>query len=334
MRIGRSSNFPGGFLIIFITFWVGMLALFDGIILSQVFRERHARQSFAQTQGVIVCSEIVRNQGSDGPTYSAEIQYRFEVGGRSFEGDRYAYTAWSSSDRGHARKIVERHPVGSGVVVHYDPADPAESVLDVTGNAFPRLLFIFLIPFHCLPAAAGYVVLSGLIRRVFGRTGDRDVVSRSPDRTVLRIHRFSPVLMGIAGVGLSAFVLVFVVAFGLGTMNPGAAVLRVCFMVIGSAGVGGFVLGWWLGTRTANRITVDRMSNEVRIGDHHPVSLADVASVDFLPASGIESSHGSLGLRTADGSFLKIRQSTEDESHGSLAAALRTALGLPAPTPP
>jgi hypothetical protein len=88
-------------------------------------------------EGQIVSSEVrtSRNSssgknGSSGPSYRADISYRYSVNGASYTGDRVAYGDYGSGNPSHAREIVDRYPAGRDVKVYHDPEKPAECVLE------------------------------------------------------------------------------------------------------------------------------------------------------------------------------------------------------------
>ena len=67
-----------------------------------------------------------------------------------FESSRYAFGVDLHLNRSFSRKVVAEHPLGSSVTARVDPEDPASAVLRVDGSARPRLVLVFLVPFHCL----------------------------------------------------------------------------------------------------------------------------------------------------------------------------------------
>lgn len=78
--------------------------------------------------------ELVSHSGSDDTierrTYTPEIVYSYEVNGQPFQGKRFGFEMPASPSYNKILPIVERYPVGSVVTVYYDPAKPAQSVLN------------------------------------------------------------------------------------------------------------------------------------------------------------------------------------------------------------
>ena len=62
-------------------------------------------------------------------TYKADIAYRYKVRGRNYSSARISLLDLASSP-GRAEQIVNRYPDQSKVDVYYNPADPADAVLE------------------------------------------------------------------------------------------------------------------------------------------------------------------------------------------------------------
>ena len=92
-----------------------------------------ASTSWPTTDGRITASRVerVKRAGEGNATYTADITYEYSLDGRGFEGDRVWFgDNYSASDASAFRAAVARYPVGTAVKVHYDPAEPSESVLE------------------------------------------------------------------------------------------------------------------------------------------------------------------------------------------------------------
>lgn len=74
--------------------------------------------------GVVTVSETKQSDES----WRFRIEYRFEVDGRSRRGNRLELTSYTYT-RDNARALQDRYRVGTQVEVHYDPTNPAKSVL-------------------------------------------------------------------------------------------------------------------------------------------------------------------------------------------------------------
>lgn len=112
-------------------------------VMSFAFRQRArmaASRDWPLAEGAVERVEVRRQwrSGSKGRgghwTYEPYAAYAYEVDGRRFVNDRRGFATSSSSRSDAARRFVEEHPVGTRVAVRFNPADPADSVLDDAGG--------------------------------------------------------------------------------------------------------------------------------------------------------------------------------------------------------
>ena len=121
--------------------------LLGGFLLWQLIKGMKAK-NWPTAPGKVVNSRVTRSvsQDSDGDrstTYGAEINYRYEVDGYEYSGDRRSFADYSSSNRRRAEKIVLRFAPGTDVDVYYRPDDPEKSVLE-PGINLVSVLFLLL----------------------------------------------------------------------------------------------------------------------------------------------------------------------------------------------
>lgn len=95
---------------------------------------------------VVESSTVRSHEGDDSTTYSVDIVYRYEVGGRTYRGNRYDFLGGSSSGYEAKQRVVDAHPVGTTVTCFVDPLDPASSVLQ-RGWSAKYLLGLLALPF-------------------------------------------------------------------------------------------------------------------------------------------------------------------------------------------
>lgn len=94
-----------------------------------------ASTSWPTTRGVVVASDIERDVSEDhddrrSVTYHARVTCEYTVAGTIYNCNTVSFGQYGSSNRNHARQIVNRYPVGKTVDVHYDPEKPASAVLE------------------------------------------------------------------------------------------------------------------------------------------------------------------------------------------------------------
>ncbi len=85
-----------------------------------------------------------RGTSRTGTTYSIEIRYRYESGGRAYTGNRYSFMdGGSDSSVKGKRAIISSYKPGATVDCYVDPEDRSSAVLF---RGYPRMLWFSLIP--------------------------------------------------------------------------------------------------------------------------------------------------------------------------------------------
>jgi hypothetical protein len=100
---------------------------------------------------------VASHSGDDSTTYSVEVRYSYEVGGRRYQGDRYRFMGGSSSGYDGKAEVVAGLPPGSTRTCWVDPADPTAAVLD---RGFGWEILIGLLPLVFVAVGGGGVVWS------------------------------------------------------------------------------------------------------------------------------------------------------------------------------
>jgi len=105
-------------------------ALLVGVGLFVLQRHR-AAASWPQAPAVVEASEVVAERRfEDDLFYRPLVRYRYAAPGGCFVGDKLASTGRLYPKEAAARRVAARYPVGSSVMARYNPADPAEAVLE------------------------------------------------------------------------------------------------------------------------------------------------------------------------------------------------------------
>ncbi len=95
------------------------------------------------TPGDIIASEFKVNSDSDGDTYEAKVQYKYNPDGIERIGKSIAFGYMASSGRQFHREIHDALPVGAQVAVRYDPSRPDRAVLTHGINGSIIFILIF-----------------------------------------------------------------------------------------------------------------------------------------------------------------------------------------------
>ncbi len=92
--------------------------------------------------------------------YRPEVTYNYEIAGVRYTGDKVNMGgAVSASTDALARRVAAKYPVGTAVEVHYNPANPAESMLE-TRSAVVRLFWLMPAAMLALAYYVGYVAVN------------------------------------------------------------------------------------------------------------------------------------------------------------------------------
>ena len=136
------SKFPAPLLatLLPIAFCSVFIAVGCGIMTFGVHQraQMRAAREWPLAEGVVERTEVKRKwqSGSKGHhghwVFSPYVAYAYEVDGVRRVNDRFGIIESSSSKAAAAQRFVEEHPVGSPIGVRYNPANPTDSVLDMS----------------------------------------------------------------------------------------------------------------------------------------------------------------------------------------------------------
>jgi hypothetical protein len=124
------------------------------------WNEARARASGAwpTVPGKVEWSRIERTPRGYMTYFRLVIDYRYEVGGRDYEGDTVQFGPPRVTGQELIERLADKYTAGAQVTVHYDPDDPRKAVLE-TSDAMARqdawqiwFLLVVPIPFSLLVA--------------------------------------------------------------------------------------------------------------------------------------------------------------------------------------
>ena len=112
-----------------------------------------ASMHWQTTTGKIIASEVTHGPQTErggtraAPKFYPEIKYEYVVNGAMFSSERRGIGGEIGMAENAARTIAERYAVGSDVTVYYDPARPAEALLEqqITGLELHQLILPVLV---------------------------------------------------------------------------------------------------------------------------------------------------------------------------------------------
>lgn len=176
-----------------------VLALDVGV--GYFFLKQLQSSNYKSTTGRIVYAKTIKNSSDEGTSYSPSFHYKYEVGERAYQGSGYRYLGRSFGDSERSAEIVRRYPVGSEVLVFYNPDTPGDSIL-VPGvseqDGFPILL---LIPFN-VGVLSIWVAAAKKLRSLSQETEAGGLqVLRQVKEIRVRIARYSPLAHAMLATG-------------------------------------------------------------------------------------------------------------------------------------
>ncbi len=105
--------------------------------LTYYFRRRSAARRIASIkwptcEGAVTAASVYHWQDRTSDLYIPRVYYAYEVGGAQHTGKRLAWgqNPFGSIKEEDAEEIIARYPVGSKVLVYYNPSKTSESVLE------------------------------------------------------------------------------------------------------------------------------------------------------------------------------------------------------------
>lgn len=108
-----------------------MVVMVAAMIVNAMLKVRRA-SSWSQAPGRIIRSQMAVRRPPEGNEIGTVVNvpavtYSFSVGGVTYQGTRVSLGDISGR---YAQEALARYPAGRNVTVHYDPADPSDSVLE------------------------------------------------------------------------------------------------------------------------------------------------------------------------------------------------------------
>jgi hypothetical protein len=137
-------------LIVFAVFLLAGFGVLFGVFYPPAMRIIDSR-SWEPVPCVVEFSRVGVHEGDDSTTYSVDVLYAYEYGGREFRSSRYRHLNIASSGYGDKRGIVQSLPPGTEATCYVDPEAPEMAVMD---RSFPPIMFLALLPLGFLLAGS------------------------------------------------------------------------------------------------------------------------------------------------------------------------------------
>jgi len=221
---------PPFFFLFFALFWTAIVGAFDVSVGRDVV---HAVRSegFQTTTGTVVSSEVTEHSGDEGPSYSADIRYRYNVAGRELTGETYSFATFPPSGSRWAREIVAAHPEGRAVTVYYDADDPALSVLKPGLQGSGLFMLLFLTPFNVVMIGLWWFIGPPFWHWWHGTQPLPAPWFREGGAIHVRLPYLPTLASVLATIGFCAFIAIFVVGFSTG-FQPSVDTMLITWVVV------------------------------------------------------------------------------------------------------
>jgi len=142
---------------IFLLFGLGM-SLFFALPALKVAKAR----SWREVPCTVLESNVRSHSGSDSTTYSVDILYEYEAGGRMRRSNRYEFLGGSSGGSSDKQAIVAANPPGTRRSCFVNPDDPNDAVMY---RGLSKTYWVALAPLLFAAAGAGGIVFAFKIRK-------------------------------------------------------------------------------------------------------------------------------------------------------------------------
>src|SRR2546421_660265 len=140
------------YILAFFSIWAGLVGTFDYLVLHGMQRQS-AAMAFPTVEGRVTESLVRVTRGSKGRiNYAPLIRYVYNVRGKAYTSNVLRYGMGGQGGRPNAEQMVSARPVGSPVTMHYNPANPADAILEPGVHGTDLLIPLILFPFNLLVA--------------------------------------------------------------------------------------------------------------------------------------------------------------------------------------
>lgn len=266
-----------GCLMIAVIIWNGIVLGFDGLIVWKFVQQQTSQRDYIPADAIVTNSFVKRTDSSGGvrgrgssTDYTPVIEYEYTVNSQTYTSDRYSFVVWGRGTPDYARSLVNKFPVNSAITIYHDPTDPSKAVIDQSFSEFPTVVAMLLLPFHCL-ALIGIYFFRHMWRYKDHQGDDRwlapYIVSRTQSTLVLRDHAYPTWFVFLATLGITSFIMTWVLLFIGGGFN--AAYTTVLLTLVACLLVAGYKSFKSIKKRhsPSHQLIIDHQSNTLTRGD-------------------------------------------------------------------
>lgn len=201
---------------LFLLAWSAFMLPIDYQFVGMLSRDRTA-SGHPTVSAIITRSEVESKNDDERASQSTvtsshpfKVLYHYEVNGREYAGDKFHHGMHAGGLKS-ARAIQARYPVGSRVSVHYNPDDPADSVIATGLRGADLLALLCMTPFNVVMLLGGWWWATEVVGGAPPFTGPVTRVSAADGEVRLRLAHCRPVAMFLLALGGASFGMGFVV---------------------------------------------------------------------------------------------------------------------------
>lgn len=105
-----------------------------------------AAKGWKETKATVIWSRVQSHSSDDGTTYSVDIFYRYQFGGKKYKSNTLGFFSSSSSGRSSKQEKVDDHPKGKQITCYVNPEKPWQALLE-RDLGWSALFALFPLPF-------------------------------------------------------------------------------------------------------------------------------------------------------------------------------------------
>lgn len=194
-------------LLVVALFWCGVVGVLDFFAIPAVLKQARAAD-FPTVPGTVIHSTTAETRSSKGSLRRrADIHYRYVVDGQEFTGKRLRLSTLALGDgTKQTNAALAAFPVGQAVTVYYDPAAPAESLLQPGLLPEHLIVALFAVPHHLIGIWLLLSAVRALRRSWRGPRAASPIRHLDGLRIAVRMPWMSPLSVGLLTLGICSIV--------------------------------------------------------------------------------------------------------------------------------
>jgi hypothetical protein len=137
----------------------GFLFIFDAVLVGIIIatqRKVAQAKTWPAALGTVLFSTIEWRRSNKGSAAYPVVQYSYQVQGQGYQGRKIMPGPEVGGTGAH--KVVARYPIGTQVMVYYNPQNPSEALLERDTPGFVTIFWIVLIVLDLFLCGTGVAI--------------------------------------------------------------------------------------------------------------------------------------------------------------------------------